>query len=165
MTAEELAKYPLLDMEIAQDNEILWETYPIVCRKKLAESDVDLGFQISSKLKTVVWGLTMHCFGDAFAHIFDIQDEVTLQGDRLIYDFVTKESYMQYGVSLAIKVKNNDFQAGIIAPENPKTDAWKNRLQDYLDLDPISPQDDFAVRYGGITRRQYIELAKERFNK
>lgn len=165
MTANELTKYPLLNMEIAQDNEILWETYPIVYRKELTESDVDLGFKISPKLKTVVWGLTMHRFGDEFAQIFDMQDEMMMQDDRLMHDFVANESFMQYGVSLEVNVKNNDFQAGIIEPESSKTDEWKKMLQRYLELDPIAPQDDFAVRYGGITRGQYIKLAKERFNK
>ncbi|MGN1417615.1 MAG: immunity 26/phosphotriesterase HocA family protein, partial [Oscillospiraceae bacterium] len=62
MTAEELSKVPLLDVEFAQDNEILWETYPIVCSKKPEEKDIDLGFGINSSLKTVVWGLTVHTF-------------------------------------------------------------------------------------------------------
>ena len=48
MTADELENIPLMEMRIAQDNEILWETYPIVCSKKLAENDIDLGFSANT---------------------------------------------------------------------------------------------------------------------
>ncbi|MBQ5513857.1 MAG: hypothetical protein IIT83_09245, partial [Bacteroidales bacterium] len=40
LTADDLKKYPLMQTDYAQDNEILWETYPIVCHKKLERVEV-----------------------------------------------------------------------------------------------------------------------------
>lgn len=45
MTADELENIPLMEMRIAQDNEILWETYPIVCSKSLRKMTLTWDFR------------------------------------------------------------------------------------------------------------------------
>jgi hypothetical protein len=41
----------------------------------------------------------------------------------------------------------------------------KRKLAEYLGRDQSYTMDDFAKEFGGITRKQYIELAYERFKK
>ena len=164
LTAEELSKIPLLPMKIAQDNEILWETYPIVCSKKLDENDIDLGFTVNRSLKTVVWGLTMHDFSDEFDAIFDDKENIGISSGKM-YDAVNGKMFMTYGVSIGISYRTDADSEGHIAEGHTAADKMKQRLTEYLDLDRESPHDDFAKRYGGLTRKEYILLAESRFKK
>ena len=156
MTAEELEKIPLLPMQMAQDNEVLWETYPIVGNKKLEKSDIDLGFMTDDK--TVIWGLTMHTFDD-------LGDEDKFPSAFKAFDAKTDSWFLAYSVGLSIQYDTDADSDGHIPVKPTAADEYKSRLTDMLGLDTEAPEDDFAERYGGITREQYIELAEKRFRK
>ncbi|MBR4223318.1 MAG: immunity 26/phosphotriesterase HocA family protein [Oscillospiraceae bacterium] len=172
MTAEELEKIPLLPMQIAQDNEVLWETYPIVCSKKLVKDDIDLGFMTDPRTRTVIWGLTVHTFDDETNDtIFGNEEDMpsALKG----YDAASGRSFFTYGVGLSIRYESSADGNGIIPAEQTrcapfmtiKGDTVQQRMIAILGLDPDAPQDDFAERYGGITREKYIELAEKRYKR
>ncbi|MCQ2469755.1 MAG: hypothetical protein MJ100_08100 [Ruminococcus sp.] len=55
------------------------------------------------------------------------------------------------------------MKKGNIALSPSKADELKKRIIDYFGLDTSCPCDNFASKFGGITRSQYIELANERF--
>lgn len=149
MTADELENIPLMEMRIAQDNEILWETYPIVCSKKLAENDIDLGFSANTFRRQIIWNLT----------VWDYDNET----EDIIKKYGTGKHYG--GVALGINVDRNGYKAGII-PYSPKGTELKAALAEHLGLsDCADPCDSFAEKFGGITRRQFIELAGERFRR
>lgn len=161
MTAEELSLIPLMHMHLAQDNEILWETYPIVCHKDLAEEDIDLGFGINSRLRTIVWGLSMHTFDEESWPAAGFEDThafgICSQGDG--------KSTMTYGVFMGIQIDRGDGENDYILPRKEYESKQKEMVTRLLGLDPENACDDFARRYGGITRKQYIEFAKTRYKK
>ena len=148
MTADELENIPLMDMQIAQDNEILWETYPIVCSKKLRESDIDLGFDANTYRRQIIWGLTVHDYDDETEQLIKAHGSDSRTG----------------GVALAINMNCNGYKAGII-PFTPKDTELKKKLAEHFGLDIDRACDSFAEKFGGITRRKFIELAEERFGR
>lgn len=161
MTAAMLSTVPLLDPRIAQDNEIIFGTYPIVCSKKLEESDIDLGFGINRNMKTVVWGLTMHTFGNEYADMFDdaFSSDMGICIDR------NGGVSMTYGVSLGINYIASEKTGHIDSQKKTAQDKLRSRIAARLGLDENNGADEFAERFGGITRKQYIELAEKRFKR
>lgn len=158
MTADELREIPLLDMQFAQDNEIFWGTYPIVCSKKLEENDIDLGFGLNSRLKTVVWGFAMHTFDEDECGIFHRGGKELF----LCYNGITKTFSMTYGVSVSIRIETNRYQPGIIQRPETAKDVLKKTIARHFGFPIETACDEFAEKFGGITRRQYIELAERR---
>lgn len=162
MTAEELREIPLLDPQFSQNNEILWATYPIVCSKRLEERDIDLGFGVNEHLKAIVWGLTVHTFAENEEWIFDVDSNRQIS---LSFDALSKSLSMCYGVSLGINLDKNNYTAGIIAHEEKPNDLIKKQICDYYGFKPETACDEFAEKFGGLTRKQFIELAEKRFKK
>lgn len=161
MKTEKLDKIPLLEAQFAQDSEILWETYPIVCHKKLDEIDVDFGFGINNRLRTIVWGLSMHVFDE------DLWDKAGFEKTNEIGVCTSgfdKSVSLTYGVFLNININRGSEEPDLIH-NNEKAENQKKIAAQLLGLDEKSAFDDFAMRYGGITRKQYIEFAEERFKK
>lgn len=161
MTPAKLSEIPLLDPKIAQDNEIIFGTYPIVCSKKLEESDIDLGFGINKQMKTVVWGLAMHTFGSEYDDMFDdaFKSDMGICIDR------NGGVSMTYGVSLGINYIASEKIGLIDSQKMIMQDKMKSRIAERLRLDEKNSIDEFAELFGGITRKKYIELAEKRFKK
>ena len=101
--------------------------------------------------------------------IWDFPQTLTAVWD---YDNETEDIIKKYGtgkhyggVALGINVDRNGYKAGII-PYSPKETELKAALAEHLGLsDCADPCDSFAEKFGGITRRQFIELAVERFRR
>ncbi len=159
MTAEELKDIPLLDMQLAQDNEIRWATYPVVCHKKLAEDDIDLGFGINTRLKTIVWGLSMHTFDSEF---WDKTPFENASNIGVCVNGMDHSVSLTYGVGMCISICYGDGIPGLIARKEDGIDEQKRTVIRILGLDEANAYDEFAIRYGGLTRKQYIELLEER---
>ncbi|HHV28079.1 immunity 26/phosphotriesterase HocA family protein [Acetivibrio mesophilus] len=156
---EDLQNIELLPLDIAQDNEIIWGTYPIIDTKTLEEKDIDLPFMIeplkgSKKDKVkITWGTS----------IIELDAEKIPELLKYRTDF--------YGVSLCM---NFDY---LLSKHGYRSDSYtdlskyihiaelKRKLAEYLGEDENFDMDDFAKRFGGLTRKQYIELAYERFKK
>ncbi len=160
MTVEELKDIPLLDAKISQDNEIIWEKYPIVCSKKLEESDIDIGFGINNKTKIVTWGLSIHTFKEGELDIFNDEENISI-GEVSAITHTGRVTYN--GVSVRINVHNNEFKAGVIPYEENQKSRLKKRIARQLGFNEETACDEFAEMFGGITRKQFIELAEERF--
>ncbi len=156
MTAEQLADIPLLEMKIGADNDILWETYPIVCSKKLEKSDVDFGFAVDPQSGTVVWGLSMHPFTEQEL------DGIQALNFHTMLDCATGLTHMTYGVGLGISVNRNNYTMGRIPIVLTEADKCKQKIAEAVGLNPDNAYDEFAEKYGGITRQQFIKLITER---
>lgn len=161
MTAEQLSQFPLLETDYAQDNEILWETYPIVAHKQLTESDIDFGVMVSFEKNYIMWDFTFYHLG---------------AGDRKLKKELEKWHRIpqpdgipsgRYCCSLGIHVWIPGAKKGVIPTDNyfQYFGKLKDIITDSLGLDGSAPSDDFAKRFGGITRSDFIRLAKERFKK
>lgn len=138
MTIEELENIPLHSVTIAQDNDILWETYPIIGYKKLKETDIDLGFSLYKN--RVVLGLGIYDYEeDLFPDLEKNHDHqivsLAIHGYETIPDYIMKN----------IKVREE--------------------VEKRLGLNHETAIDEFAKRYGGITRKKFIELIEEREKK
>jgi len=151
LTADDLKKYPLMQTDYAQDNEILWETYPIVCHKKLDPSDIDFGFSIDAANGYIVWGLTVHKLEENAQDMleqYQLWRECKPEG----------VSYFSFLCSVSIKICSSELVPGQIVTD--VTDKYynipKQMVIEHYGLDPASPEDDFAKRFGGITSEQYI---------
>ena len=142
MAPEDFHDVPLMEMDVCQDNFILWETYPIIGYKKLVESDIDLGFDVYKN--KVTFGFSS-CEIDR-EELADIED-------------LLSHTVFNYGTSLYMQISYGKTE------ENDHLDRLKKIrkfLEEKLELESEKSMDDFAKRYGGITRKQFIQLAEER---
>lgn len=146
LTADDLKNIPLRPMNIAQDNDIIWETYPIVDNKKLQESDIDLGFAFSSPNRVspnsvVVWGFSRCKFeGDKFPEMNECNTN---------FNFCYLTSL---GICLSEKPKEWMINA----------EKAKKIIAKALGFEENYSSDDFANKFGGITRKEFIRLLEER---
>lgn len=161
MTAEQLREIPLLYTDYAQDNEILWETYPIVDHKQLTESDLDFGVMISEKDDYIVWDFALYPLSARDRKLKKaLKKWQSLPRPEGVYP-------LNYSCSIGIDVWMPKAEKGMIRAEDyfQYHDKLKHIIIDHLKLDKSAPADDFAKRFGGITRSDFIRLAKERFRK
>lgn len=168
MTAEELEQIPLLDTQLTQDNEVAWGIYPIVCCKKLKEADIDLYFGADSAFKTVAWGLTFHKFEEGELEIFNHVEKYESQEGKGLHETkcYTKEgAFMAYGGSLYIHVDRNNHEAGDILRKESHKDRLKRAIAEQFGFSEETACDEFAEMFGGLTRKQYIELVEKRLKR
>lgn len=157
---EDLQDIELLPLDIAQDNEIIWGTYPIIDTKILEQKDIDLPFMIeplkgnkTNKVR-ITWGTA----------IIELDSEKVPE--------LLNSRTDTYGVSLCMNFnyllsKHGYMPADLYANtfKHLRNTELKRKLAEYLGEDENFDMDDFARRFGGLTRKQYIELAYERFKK
>ncbi len=159
MTTEELQQYPLLEAKYAQDNEIIWGTYPITDHKPLGEADVDFGFWISDRLQSVAWGLTYHRFDEDPCGIFGQKQTVPA---FLCVNGLTGAQYMtcSVGVSIRAGLETGGFHAGVLPCPAPRNADTMHRLAEHFGFSPETAADEFAELFGGVTRKRFIELTE-----
>ncbi len=164
MTAEELRQYPLLEAKYAQDNEIIWGTYPITDHKALEEADVDFGFWISDRLQSVAWGLTYHRFDEDPCGIFAQKQTAPA---FLCVNGLTGAQYMtcSVGVSIRAGLETGGFRAGALPCPAPRNADTMHRLTEHFGFSPETAADEFAELFGGITRKRFIELTEQKHKK
>ena len=134
MTAEELEKIPLLIPQTAQDNFVLWETYPIVCHKELKEEDIDISFHYCKGEMT--WNFTMHSFDT---------DELPDELQNAHADTFATRVAIGYETELPVD------------PKGFRSERIKKLLAEHLGMGDDFTADDFAALYGGMTRKEFIE--------
>ena len=135
MTADMLRNVPLRAVDIAQDNDIHWETYPIVAHKSLEENDVDFPFEYVDG--NVYWGLGMHQFGKDY-----FKD---LEYDKIL----------AFGTCLSIICSATPSEAEL------RNARVLSQIINQIGLDEENAIDEFARLYGGITRAEFAQLIKE----
>ena len=125
-------------MDMAQDNEVLWATYPIIGRKRLVEKDIDLGFACSKKSGEVYWGFSHFSINpDIYQDMFE-----GYHGDWMDHGFLT---------SLGISI--HEEMSKVITRQM----ELRRRVLKELGMPKDATLDDIASRFGGPTRADYIE--------
>ncbi len=138
MAPKELENIPMYPMDMAQDNEVLWNTYPIIGRKRLAEKDIDLGFACSKKSGEVYWGFNhFRVNPDIYQDLFE-----GYHGDWMDHSFRT---------SLGIPIYEE--MSKVIARQM----ELRERVLKELGMPEDSTLDDIASRFGGPARADYIQ--------
>lgn len=138
MTPKELKGVKLYPMDMAQDNEILWGTYPIIGHKKLEENDVDLGFACSKKSGEVYWGFSHFTVNpDIYQDVFE-----GYHGNWLYHSFAASLYIPIYEEMDEVIVRQLEVQ---------------KRILKELEIPEDSTLDDIANRFGGPTRMDFIK--------
>lgn len=143
MTPEKLQQIPLMPMQNCySDHDITNGMHPIIGHKMLEESDIDLGFHIYKSLNAVAWGMTTHTFSKDPCGIFSLS-------------FSGRTSHWR-------GIQNNGFTAGEIPiPEHPQAEAQRLLIEHY-GFSEDTAVDEFAKKFGGMTRAEFIALAEKR---
>ena len=172
MTPEELKEYPLMVPDYAQDSEVYFGTYPITAHKELEVTDVDFGidlfyrsgrgplgvsFNIYGGNEYIAWGLSTHELKEAERHLIE-------KWDSWLKHYSEHEYYFSFDCGMAVRVWEKELKKGRIPVDDMLSyyEEGKKIAAEALALNPDNPEDDFAEKNGGITREQYIRLAKER---
>lgn len=138
MTPEELQDIPMYPMDLAQDNEVLWNTYPVIGWKRLEEKDIDLGFACSKKSGEVYWGFSYFSVKPSIYQ--DLFEEY--HGD-----------WMNLGYCTSLGISIHEEMNQVIAREI----ELRKRVLEEIGMPVDATLDDIASRFGGPTRADYIE--------
>ena len=190
MTAEQLSQEPLRSPEIYTDEDIIWGTHKIVAHKELEPDDIlfqihlarqsgkrdprnpflteNQGFLVQDIFhKELVMTSLYVEWGFASVEIpwADVPEDIR--------QMVKGGNYFQNGVSLRItgaycgktladilqETSKHRMQYDLLLPEN--RDDF-NRVMECLGMPKDCTYDEFAAKYGGLSRREYIERLKTR---
>ncbi len=144
MTVEELEHVPMFPVELAQDNEVLWETYPIVGNKMLTEEDVEFGVAYNKKTGVGFWGFSPfranpENYGDLYEGSISF--------------------WLKYGFSTWLSIPIHvDLEE-----EDKKRMELCKRIQKELGMPDDCSQDDFSKRFGGPTRADYLNWIRKHY--
>lgn len=161
MTPEDLKEVPLHPLDCAQDNEIFWETYPIIGYTRLQESDIDLGFGIYRRSRSDFNAETM---GENDPYRRKNKIAVVMGfcvkwfDEDLFEDLLEQIQHISFGcyamgLGMSFSPEITDYEKKII--------ALRHVVEERLGLSHENAMDEFAARYGGITRKQFIALAEK----
>ncbi|MBQ8965542.1 immunity 26/phosphotriesterase HocA family protein [Ruminococcus sp.] len=189
MTPEELADRPLRAPDICSDNDILWGTHKIVAHKELVPEDIQFELQLARVGKR---NEHFNMFtAETFVKMSPKKPKPEMKAPRALYvewgfasfevpwdevpdnirKLLEEDRCFNGGVSLGITsyfcgrtmaellAKYPKLYFSLLTPE--KRDKF-NMVMEFLGLPADSTLDDFAKKYGGITRAEYIELLKKR---
>ena len=173
MTVEQLQNMKMRPPELYQDNDIIWGTHQIIGRKKLEVDDIQFNVNVGDvflqygkqrsrnpDLIYIEWGFTT----------------ATVPKDHLseeIKEMLSDHTYHEMGGAFHITGKNcgktlseilketpgHYLQGNLLLPEN--RDKF-NCIMNFLGLPDDCSYDDFADKFGGITRQQFIDLLEKR---
>lgn len=161
LTAAELASVPLGQVIICSDNDIIWGTHPIIDHRDLTPED--LSYQLNCRLQThysgrfTREGCSMNIeWGFSFVELTyeQLSDTLKEQLDRF--------PLMQGGVFTGI---DPGFMAVDGSPNrdpnrcdllDPKNSDLRAEVFACLGLEPDTTFDQFAERFGGLTRREIL---------
>ncbi len=175
MTPEELETYPLLMAEVTMDNWVYWATYPIVAHKTLSLSDVEFGFLagwhsgsiLRGGVDKLYWGLAeceLKCFTELVKEYKAWRERNP--EDVSPFNFVT---------CLDMNTVNAIWDKDLTKLKIPNTEIYekqqkyfeegKQLIIKHLKLDPENAFDDFATKYGGVTRKQFADFLNDMAQK
>ena len=182
MSPEELQNIPLRNLQICVDNEIIWGIHPVVAHKKLIPSDVQFHFNCikimqRNRHKTLYTDdFLMHSGLVSGEREFKLYIEWGFGQVELLYENISeeiKEFMREYsnahgGVSLGIDYLSCGISEEEFFKKYPKHilrgDLLNNENKEYLKMifrclgiSEDTDLDDFAKRYRGITRQEFID--------
>lgn len=160
MTPDELRGVPLRLLECAQDNEIFWETYPIIGYTKLQESDIDLGFGIYKRSRPDFNAETMGK-NDPYRRenkLAVVMGFCVEWFDESLFEDISEQiqhiSFGCYATGLRMRISTE------VTDYDNRITSLRHIVEERLGLSEENSMDEFAAKYGGITRRQFITLAE-----
>ena len=179
LTAEDLESIPLGRMEIATDNDIIWGTHTIVDHKELTEDDLEFHFNCCKIIE-----FSRHF--PVHSQDFNLHTGFFKKTPQALYvewGFAqTSLPYEEVPESLREKLKDYSSPHGGVAmgigpnlcvPEdyrelysykndllNPHNREVLNEIFACIGLDSDATFDDFAVKFGGLTKKEILARLK-----
>lgn len=191
MTAQTLSEKPLRPPKLCSDCDILWGTHQIVAHKELVPDDIQFQLQLARQVKKnehltlftaetfvkmspkhpkpkmntpralyVEWG---------FASFEIPWENVPDNIRKLLEEGVYFDGGVAMGISADLCGKSLSeilkeaprhlIQYDLLLPENQEA---FHQIMNFLGLPENCTLDDFAARYGGISRQEYISLISKR---
>ena len=177
LSAEELSRIPLGRVDICGDNDIIWGTDVIVGHKELQEEDIEFNL-IFAKIQSLTADSTVHTYDrlvseginkypDAFNLYVEWGTAITILPFEQISESL-KEYLLQYhsphgGVSIGIGTSiHNRLWQGKDSYEykynllNDINTDMREELFRCLELNPNASFDEFAKKYGGLTKKEIL---------
>lgn len=180
LTASELQNVPLGRLIIVGDNDIIWGTHAIVDHKPLAPEDLEFNFictkiiSYSPHATLFTQDMLMHD-GMIPAQEYTLYIEWGFAQTSLRYDqlsdklksFLSDYSSPHGGVKLSIDPyaavpdeKHRQYYYYKKNLLNPENQEMLNEIFACLGLNPGTTFDQFAKRFGGLTRQEILSLMK-----
>ena len=173
MTAKELEEYPLMMVDVAQDNLVYWETYPTVSHKELTPSDVELGFVVSKRFRAenvqkdaglyLYWGLA-ECELESKTGLLE---ELRAWSERRPAEVLPVNYHTRMSIQVAYTLANKD----LMNVKEPSIKRYKEQQKyfnegkeliiKHLGLNPKDSYDDFATKFGGVSRKQLADFLND----
>ncbi len=172
LSVEELTQYPLGRVTICGDNDIIWGTHTIVGHKELNEDDIEFSL-VCHRIKNPRTDIPVHTYdlfvSDGMAEypeFFDLYVEWGTAVTILPFERISKklQEYLRNyrsphgGVSVGIYpelIQENSFEykGNLLNDINKK---MRMELFSCLGMDMDATFDEFAMMFGGLTRKEIL---------
>lgn len=165
MTPEELRAYPLGRAFACADNEIVWGTHPVVGHRQLTAEDIELPLIVGAWRRRLLryegmdepvdipveWGLC----SAVIPHERVPEDlQKRLEGYRTPHGGVLTGIPPEYAVCDEHYRQLPQYQNDLL---NPHNDGLRGELMTLAGLPSDTGFDDFALRFGGLTRQEIAD--------
>lgn len=172
LSVEELARYPLGRTAICGDNDIIWGTHTIVGHKKLKEDDIEFNL-VCYRIKNLGADIPVHTYDmfvsdgmveypESFNLYVEWGTAVTIlpfeRISKKLQEYLKEYSSPHGGVSVGIYpelMQENSFQynGNLLNDINKK---MRTELFLCLGLDANATFDEFAMMFGGLTKKEIL---------
>ena len=167
LSVEELSGMPLGRVEICADNDIIWGRHEIIGHKELQKEDIEFNL-ICTKIQGLNDNITVHTYDffvssgiSEYPDSFDLYVEWGTAATILPFEQISselKEYLHEYssphgGVTMGINKKES-------SKYNLLDDINKEMRQELfrcLNLNPDAEFDEFANKYGGLTKEEILK--------
>ncbi len=166
-SAEELVDVPLGRVSICGDNDIIWGTHEIIGHKELQKEDIEFNL-VCTKIKKLNENTTVHTYDMLVSEgICSYTDNY-----NLYVEWGTATTILSYeNISQKLKECLHDYHSphggvSICVNDRPSKDAYnllnevnrevREELFSCLQLNSNADFDDFAIKYGGLTKDEIL---------
>lgn len=165
MTPQELEAYPLGRVMICGDNDIIWGTHPIVEHRELTAEDIEFPL-IVGRWRLRIPGLSRRTEPEDVPVEWGLCSTVIPwrsmpEGLRQrLADYDSPHGGVQMGIPPDYALPDEKLQAVHAFRENllnPQNTAFRGEIMRAAGLEADADFDDFARRFGGLTRQEILE--------
>lgn len=173
MTPQELQAYPLGRVLICADNDIIWGTHPIIGHRTLTAEDIEFPL-IVGRWRLRIPGLTRRSGPEDVPVEWGLCStvipwrKIPEELRQLLADYDTPHSGVRIGISPEDALPDekqrayHDYRANLL---NPHNDALRAAILRLTGLPDGSGFDEFAVRFGGLTRQEIADRMQKQSDR
>lgn len=165
MTPEELQAYPLGRVMICGDNDIIWGTHPIVGHRSLTAEDIEFPL-IAGRWRLHIPGLTRRNEKDdvpvewGFCSTIIRWAEIPADVRQRLAGYQTPHGGVMIGIPPDYAVPDEKHRSYCFFRDNllsQHNDSFRRELLRLAGLPEDAGFDEFAIRFGGLTRQEIAD--------